>query len=254
MPMTHSSPLARRPRTWVGALAAALIVAAPALGTAAPAGAASAPAPVSTAVVGAPAPTATAAPAPRTYKLGQRTLRRGDKGKDVRKLQKLLRVKKTSYFNAKTERAVKKVERKYDLRVDGVVDATTLKAVKKAAKARARGKKASRGMARAGAPAASKRYARAYIDRKYDWSSRQMRCLSSLWERESGWRYWASNPNGRYHGIPQTSSGVWRASGYSTSEYMNDPRVQIKVGTRYIKKRYGTPCKAWSFWRSHHWY
>lgn len=253
MPMTHSTTPARRRRTWAGALAVAVIVAAPVLGTAAPAGAAGAPAAAQ--VSAARVSTAAATPAARTYKLGERTLRRGDRGKDVRKLQKLLRVKRTGYFNAKTHRAVTKVERKYGLAVDGVVDATTLKAVKKAAKARARGgTKASRGMARAGAPAASRRYARAYIARKYDWSSKQMTCLSSLWQRESGWRYWASNPNGRYHGIPQTSSGVWRAQGYSTSEYRNDPRVQIKVGTRYIKKRYGTPCKAWSFWKSHHWY
>jgi hypothetical protein len=35
---------------------------------------------------------------------------------------------------------------------------------------------------------------------------------------------------------------------------MRSPEVQIKVGTHYIKKRYGTPCRAWAFWRSHHWY
>ena len=81
-----------------------------------------------------------------------------------------------------------------------------------------------------------------------------MSCLTSLWMRESGWRYWVSNPNGIYRGIPQTSSRVWGAMGYSTSQYMSSPEIQIKVGTHYIKKRYGSPCSAWSFWQSRHWY
>ena len=68
-----------------------------------------------------------------------------------------------------------------------------------------------------------------------------MSCLSTLWTRESGWRYWVSNPNGIYRGIPQTSSRVWGAMGYSTSQYMNSPAIQIKVGAKYIKSRYGSP-------------
>ena len=35
---------------------------------------------------------------------------------------------------------------------------------------------------------------------------------------------------------------------------MKNADVQIRVGARYIKARYGTPCDAWAFWRSHHWY
>jgi hypothetical protein len=35
---------------------------------------------------------------------------------------------------------------------------------------------------------------------------------------------------------------------------MNSPAIQIKVGAKYIKNRYGSPCNAWSFWRSRHWY
>jgi peptidoglycan hydrolase-like protein with peptidoglycan-binding domain len=187
--------------------------------------------------------------------LGARTLQFGDSGADVKKLQKLLDVKRTGTFNSKTRKAVKKVQRAAGLKATGVVDARTLKAIKKAAKARARAAKASsRGLPRAGSPAASKRYAAAYISRTYGWGSGQMSCLSSLWERESGWRYWVSNPNGIYRGIPQTSSRVWGAMGYSTSQYMNSPEIQIKVGAKYIKGRYGSPCNAWSFWRSRHWY
>ena len=81
-----------------------------------------------------------------------------------------------------------------------------------------------------------------------------MGCLSVMWERESNWRHWVSNPNGIYHGIPQTSQREWSKDGFSTAEYMKNADVQIRVGARYIKARYGTPCDAWAFWRSHHWY
>ena len=174
-------------------------------------------------------------------------------------LQKLLKVEQTGAFDAATRKAVRKVQRAAGLKANGAVNAKTRRAVKKSAKARAtraRAAKAnsSRSLPRAGAPAASKRYAQAYIARQYGWGSGQMACLSALWTRESGWRYWASNPNGRYHGIPQTSSAVWSRAGYSTGQYMSSPEVQIKVGARYIKGRYGSPCGAWSFWRSHNWY
>jgi peptidoglycan hydrolase-like protein with peptidoglycan-binding domain len=206
-------------------------------------------------------PTDAATPAtpatPAVFSLGERTLRRGDKGPDVKKLQKLLKVKRTGTFNKRTKKAVKKVQRAAGLKANGVVTKKTLKAIKKADKARKRAAKAatsSRSLSRAGSPSASKAYARGYIASKYGWGSGQMSCLASLWERESGWRYWVSNPNGIYRGIPQTSSRVWGALGYSTSQYMNSPEIQIKVGTHYIKGRYGTPCSAWSFWQSRHWY
>jgi len=196
------------------------------------------------------APAGATAAAPVTYSLGQRTLRRGDEGPDVTKLQKLLRVKRTGTFDTATRKAVRKVQRAAGLKANGAVTKKTLKAIKRAAKQSS----SSRGLPRAGSPSASKAYARAYIASKYGWSSAQMSCLSAIWQRESGWRYTVSNPNGIYRGIPQTSARVWGSLGYSTAQYMRSPEIQIKVGTHYIKQRYGTPCGAWSFWRSHHWY
>ncbi len=206
-----------------------------------------------------PADPAVAAVPAAPLALGSRTLRFGDVGEDVAALQKLLKVEQTATFDAATRKAVKKVQRAAGTKANGVVTATVLKKMKRelkkqAAAARA-AKKVSRGaLPRAGAPAASKRYAAAYISRTYGWGSGQMSCLSTLWARESGWRYWVSNPNGIYRGIPQTSSRVWGAMGYSTAQYMNSPAIQIKVGAKYIKNRYGSPCNAWAFWRSHHWY
>jgi peptidoglycan hydrolase-like protein with peptidoglycan-binding domain len=193
--------------------------------------------------------------APVAYKLGERTLRRGDEGPDVKELQKLLGVKRTEKFNKKTKQAVKRAEKAAGIKPNGIVSKKTLTAIKKHMREVARAKKeSSRSLPRAGAPAASQRYAQAYIAQRYGWNSGQMSCLVTLWNRESGWRYWVSNPNGIYRGIPQTSSRVWGALGYTTSQYMSSPEIQIKVGTHYIKGRYGTPCSALSFWNSRHWY
>lgn len=202
---------------------------------------------------------ALAVPVAPVFALGDRTLRVGDAGPDVAALQDLLKVEQTSTFDAATRKAVKKLQRSAGIKDNGVVTAKALKKMKRELKKQAAAArdatKASRGaLPRAGAPAASKRYAAAYISRTYGWGSGQMSCLSTLWTRESGWRYWVSNPNGIYRGIPQTSSRVWGAMGYSTSQYMNSPAIQIKVGAKYIKNRYGSPCNAWSFWRSRHWY
>ena len=245
-----------RRRLGATALSAVLIMGLPVLaGTPAFAEDTTSPTPAPSATPATPAvpatPDSSATPAtPASYSLGERTLRRGDRGADVKKLQKLLRVKRTGYFNKSTKKAVKKVQRAAGLKANGKVNKKTLKAVKKAYKQ----SRTSRSLPRAGSPASSRAYARAYIASKYGWGSGQMSCLTALWNRESGWRYWVSNPNGIYRGIPQTSARVWGAMGYSTSQYMSSPEIQIKVGTNYIKKRYGSPCNAWSFWQSRHWY
>ncbi|MCU0300901.1 MAG: peptidoglycan-binding protein [Candidatus Nanopelagicales bacterium] len=225
----------------------------------APAGAAWATDPADPAATGstgsatatAPGATAPATDEPRT--LGSRVLRRGDTGRDVVALQKLLRVKRTGTFNKATKRAVQQVQRKAGIRAHGVVGPVTLKAIRKADRA-LKARASSRSLPRAGSPAASQRYAAAYIAQRYGWGAGQMSCLRALWTRESGWRYWVSNPNGIYRGIPQTSARVWGAMGYTTAQYMRSPEIQIKVGAQYIRGRYGTPCNAWAFWRSHHWY
>jgi murein L,D-transpeptidase YcbB/YkuD len=49
------------------------------------------------------------------------TVRRGDKGDDVRTLQKLLSLTPDGVFGPVTEGAVKKFQAKHDLAVDGVV-------------------------------------------------------------------------------------------------------------------------------------
>ncbi|MEV8399221.1 C40 family peptidase [Streptomyces niveus] len=86
------------------------------------------------------------------------------------------------------------------------------------------------------------------------WSGGQWDSLYKLWMGESGWRHWADNPNSDAYGIPQAMSNIHKET--ATSEWRNSPAKQISWGLKYIKGRYGTPSKAWSFWNSKnpHWY
>jgi hypothetical protein len=76
----------------------------------------------------------------------------------------------------------------------------------------------------------------------------QFSCLVALWDRESGWNVYASNPSGAY-GIPQALPGSKMGPGWQTSA-----QVQINWGLGYISGRYGTPCGAWAHSQSSGWY
>lgn len=76
----------------------------------------------------------------------------------------------------------------------------------------------------------------------------QFSCLVALWNRESGWNVYASNPSGAY-GIPQALPGSKMGAGWQTSA-----TVQINWGLGYISGRYGTPCGAWAHSQSSGWY
>jgi cytoskeletal protein RodZ len=80
----------------------------------------------------------------------------------------------------------------------------------------------------------------------------QMPCLQQIWLKESGWNEKARNPSSGAYGIAQASPAS-KMSVYG-SDYLTNPATQIKWGLSYIKGRYSSPCGAWSFWQSHHWY
>lgn len=88
----------------------------------------------------------------------------------------------------------------------------------------------------------------------YGWHGSQWTSLYKLWMGESGWRHWADNPTSDAYGIPQAMSNLHTET--ATSAWRNSPEKQIAWGLKYIKGRYGTPSKAWSFWNSKnpHWY
>ena len=83
-----------------------------------------------------------------------------------------------------------------------------------------------------------KEYAAVLVDDKY-----QMSCLSKLYGKESAW-----NPdavNGSHYGIPQ-----------GRSDYLRDATAeeQVRWGLKYIDNRYGSPCKAWDFFRENNYH
>jgi len=80
----------------------------------------------------------------------------------------------------------------------------------------------------------------------------QMPCLERLWTKESNWNPRSENKSSHSYGIPQALPAEKMAS-YG-SDWRTNPVPQIKWGLDYIKKRYGTPCGAWSFWQAHNWY
>jgi hypothetical protein len=85
----------------------------------------------------------------------------------------------------------------------------------------------------------------------YGWSSSQFGCLDPLWERESGWNVFASNPDGAY-GIPQADPGSKMAS--AGPDWQSDATTQIRWGLNYIQGTYGSPCAAWSHEEATGWY
>lgn len=70
--------------------------------------------------------------------------------------------------------------------------------------------------------------------------------LQKLWQRESNWNPNARNPSSGACGIPQ-------ALPCSKIPDMS-PRGQVEWGLSYIKARYGTPSRAWSFWANRRYY
>ena len=97
-------------------------------------------------------------------------------------------------------------------------------------------------------PEYNKRYAYYVMATTYDWCGNQVKCITRLWNNESGWRTNAHNPSGA-HGVPQALPGNKMGKGWRSN-----PHVQINWGLKYIKVRYGNPCKALSFWNSRRWY
>ncbi len=77
---------------------------------------------------------------------------------------------------------------------------------------------------------------------KQGWQRDQYSCLVKLWNRESNWRYNASNRSSGAYGIPQALPGIKMAT--AGADWMTNPETQIIWGLGYIEGRYGSPCGA----------
>ena len=102
----------------------------------------------------------------------------------------------------------------------------------------------------AGSGSSNEQLAKSMAASGYGWTGSQATCLDELWTEESGFSAYAANPASDARGIPQNISG-WSA-GYQPG----NASQQITWGLSYIAGRYGSPCAAWSFERSHvpNWY
>lgn len=93
-------------------------------------------------------------------------------------------------------------------------------------------------------------YAKALLN-KYGWGN-QWSDFNALEMSEAGWNVHATNPSSGAYGLAQAlpaskynSAGKdWKSSGETQLRWMMD----------YIKGRYGSPSKAWSFHQKNNWY
>jgi hypothetical protein len=88
-----------------------------------------------------------------------------------------------------------------------------------------------------------KKYAQIVSWQKYHWGKKEFQCLNEIWTHESHWNSKAKNPHSTAMGIAQL-----------ITETNPKPTQQIRDGMRYVVYRYGTPCKAWAFWKRNYWY
>ena len=102
------------------------------------------------------------------------------------------------------------------------------------------------------AAAGPRRIARFYLRSRFHWQHWQFRYLRWLWEHESGWNRYASNPYSGAYGIPQALPGSKMAS--AGPDWRTDARTQVLWGMTYIKDRYGSPYSAWQHEQSWGWY
>jgi hypothetical protein len=106
---------------------------------------------------------------------------------------------------------------------------------------------------RFGTAAYAQWHAKRIMASRYGWTATaQFTCLVNLWNRESHWNYKSHNASSGAHGIPQALPGS--KMGKVAPDWRTNPVTQIRWGLGYIKGRYGSPCGAWSHFRSHNWY
>ena len=101
-------------------------------------------------------------------------------------------------------------------------------------------------------PEGAKLVAKQLVASTYKWSAHQMSCLNALWDGESHWNFKAFNHRSGATGIAQALPG--NKMDVVATDWRTNPVTQIRWGIRYIKIRYGTPCKALAATRWHGYY
>jgi hypothetical protein len=94
--------------------------------------------------------------------------------------------------------------------------------------------------------------AKSLLHHRFHWKAWQFKYLNRLWDAESGWDRYASNPYSGAYGIPQAVPGSKMAA--AGPGWRWNARTQILWGLRYIKACYRTPYWAWLHQHEDGWY
>lgn len=107
-------------------------------------------------------------------------------------------------------------------------------------------------LAAANTPDGAKRVAQQIAADEFGWGGDQFSCLSSLWQKESGWNHQAYNDSSGATGIPQALPGSKMAT--AGADWQTNAATQIRWGLGYIERTYGSPCAAWGHSQAVNWY
>ncbi len=102
------------------------------------------------------------------------------------------------------------------------------------------------------APGSPQRVAFSLLRHRFHWKAWQFKYLNRLWDAESGWDRYASNPYSGAYGIPQAVPGSKMAT--AGPGWRWNARTQIRWGLRYIRACYRTPYWAWLHSHEDGWY
>ncbi|MEU0215866.1 transglycosylase SLT domain-containing protein [Streptomyces sp. NPDC006265] len=83
-------------------------------------------------------------------------------------------------------------------------------------------------------------------------SAAQFACADAVFTAESRWNPYATNPASGAYGIAQALPPSKYAS--AGADWRTNGVTQVRWGLSYMDSRYGSPCGAWDFWQSNHWY
>ena len=156
---------------------------------------------------------ATGGSSPGTYKSSNsETLRPGDSGPAVKRLQKRLKVRATGYYGKKTKRAVKRFQRRHHLKANGIANAKTLRKLGLTARSAD-----SSGSVKL--PAELKKIAKC----------------------ESGGNPRAVSPDGKYRGKYQFDRSTWEAWGGKGDPAKASERTQDRVALKLYRARGTAP-------------
>ncbi|PXY86837.1 aggregation-promoting factor C-terminal-like domain-containing protein [Bifidobacterium asteroides] len=84
------------------------------------------------------------------------------------------------------------------------------------------------------------------------WTGSEFTALVELWNRESGWLWYAENKNSGAYGIPQAYPASKMAR--FGANWHDDAAVQIDWGLNYIAQQYGSPSAALQYQKQHNSY